>query len=342
MKKFYSPLSWLASVLMALMFAISGTAQAETITITGFEGTGKTSGPVTVSYSIAQSGTIYFNANEPTLTISVAEGNTLTSIELNGTNVDYFTCAEGTVVASHGFSMLRWNMNDGIKTATFNGGFIVGDPTSIGTITEIIVVINEKSGTGEVDPIAPVDPIDPVDPVDPVDPEDPDEEIINPEDQPLEVTFDFTKGFVSKSKGIVCETTGEYNSTFEGLQVKNGKNLTFKAPNGFNIVGVVLNHVTTYNGGGFWSIGATTGYGDMDDYMTTYTWSGDEQEVVFVQNATPGSVIATANITLAKDDTTAVEAIETSAKQENVYDLSGRRANVQNGAIRIVNGQKRM
>lgn len=122
---------------------------------------------------------------------------------------------------------------------------------------------------------------------------DPDE----PTEQPLDVTFDFKKGYVAKSHGITLEG-GAYNYTTEALQINNGQTATFTAPFGYKITSVVLTRAEKNTGYGFYLLTPSTDSFEVDDYYEFLTWTGEEKSVSFTQGGYPGSHIGTAQLTL--------------------------------------------
>lgn len=109
--------------------------------------------------------------------------------------------------------------------------------------------------------------------------------------QPLNVTFDFSHGFVAEKDGVTCESDGEPNSVF-GWQLKTDKHITFTAPYGYLISQIVVKDGSGYNNNYYTEI-------DGGDWSAGNTWTGSASSVTLTSYY--NSRLTTATITLVKD-----------------------------------------
>lgn len=273
MKKFLQrSLMWL--VALVAMFAVSGNAWAQDAVIN--TAAGQTSnGGATISGGYGYAGDCYACGPQQSMVISATK--TITKIVLTE-NRNYRSYGSWTASPSSCSTSGTTTTWEGESTSvTFHNPLTA--PYDYLGVDKVEVWYAEG---GEVDPGTGGGTVDP-------DPEQPEQ----PGAQPLNVTFNFSKGFVAEQDGITCESDGQSNPVY-GWQVKNGKHITFAAPYGYLISKIVLSE--SYSNSAFYFSEI-----DGDDiWASGNTWTGTASSSVTL-TAYSDSRVTTATITLVAD-----------------------------------------
>lgn len=281
MKKFLQrTCSWL--VMLIAMFAVSMSASAQFDLLGSgtkvFSATGTLDGTYTTTYQDAQSTGMPFAQGSTAALDVVNSAKTkvaTASVSLSGYDVT-FTVSGSTATTDgaytivvpenyfySGYSWMPYYSSEEKFTINLTGmgGGTVDPGTGGGTV-------DPGTGGGEVDPVDPT-----------------------PSGQPLNVTFDFSKGFVAEKDGITCESDGMSNSVY-GWQLKTDKHITFSAPYGYLISQIVVKDGSGYNNNYYTEI-------DGGDWSAGNTWTGSASSVTLTSYY--NSRLTTATITLVKD-----------------------------------------
>lgn len=272
MKKFLQrSLMWL--VALVAMFAVSGNAWAQDAVIN--TAAGQTSnGGATISGGYGYDEGCYLCA--PSQSIVISATRTITKIVMTN-NSNYRSYTSDNWVASPNScstSGLITTWEGEATSITFNNPL----PNRWDYLGVDKVEVWYAEG-GEVDPGTGGGEVDP-------DPEQPGGEELN-------VTFNFSKGFVAEQDGITCESDGQANPVY-GWQVKNGKHITFAAPYGYLISKIVLSE--SYSNSAFYF----SEIDGEDTWASGNTWTGTASSSVTL-TAYYDSRVTTATITLVKD-----------------------------------------
>lgn len=274
MKKFLQrSLMWL--VALVAMFAVSGNAWAQYGLLGNgtnvFSATGTLDGTYTTTYQAAQSsGMPFVQASTAALDVINSAKNKVATASVSLTGYDVTFTVSGSTATENGAYTIVVPDNYFYSGYTWMRYDCAGEKFTIN--------LTGATGGGEVDPGTGGGEVDP-------DPEQPEQ----PGAQPLNVTFNFGKGFVAEQDGITCEYDGTYNNNY-GLQVKEGKYVTFAAPYGYLISQIVL---TDSN------YGSSLGYNVSAGELSGDTWTGSASSVTFT--STGFSRMTTATITLVAD-----------------------------------------
>lgn len=153
--------------------------------------------------------------------------------------------------------------------------------------------------------------------------------------------FDYTKGDIpTLVNGVSSSTTSTFaeGELGNGLQLRDGKTLSFTAPAGTAITSVVLHRAENapYN---FYFLECNEGTIDpLDEGLyIDVEWNGAATNVVFTATVLTAWV-ATATVTFGKTEGV-VSAVNTES-QTITYDLTGRRVNAPKQGLFIQNGVK--
>lgn len=272
MKKFLQrSLMWL--VALVAMFAVSGNAWAQADLLGSnptFNASGTLDGEYKVTYSVAQGSGLGFAQASTTALYVTKDGQNYGNVSTSVSGYDVtFTVSNSTASVDGKYQIVV--PNNYFKTTVME--FFANSNT-------ITINLTGATGGGTVDP----------------DPEQPEQ----PSGQTLNVTFDFSKGFVAEQDGITCEANGRFNSTYGFYQVQANQHITFTAPYGYLITKMVLNDG---NNGYYSAYTVSTGeYESVDNGDWIYypgNWTGSDASVTFYSNGNNRMKIVA--ITLVKD-----------------------------------------
>lgn len=280
MKKFLQrSLMWL--VALVAMFAVSGNAWAQDAVIN--TAAGQTSnGGATISGGYGYAGDCYACGPQQSMVISATKTITKIVLTENSNYRSYGSWTASPNSCSTSGVTTTW---EGESTSvTFNNPLT--NPWDFLGVDKVEVWYAEG---GTVDPGTGGGTVDP-------DPEQPEQ----PGAQPLNVTFNFSKGFVAEQDGITCEANGSFNSSYGYYQVKANQYITFTAPYGYLITEMVLDDG---NNGYYSAYTVSTGEYESEEYdgWVYYpgNWTGSAASVTFYSNG--NNRMKTATITLVKD-----------------------------------------
>lgn len=257
MKKFLQrSLMWL--VALVAMFAVSGNAWAQADLLGSnptFNASGTLDGEYKVTYSVAQGSGLGFAQASTTALYVTKDGQNYGNVSTSVSGYDVtFTVSNSTASVDGKYQIVV--PNNYFKTTVME--FFANSNT-------ITINLTGATGGGTVDP----------------DPEQPEQ----PSGQTLNVTFDFSKGFVAEQDGITCEANGRFNSTYGFYQVQANQHITFTAPYGYLITEMVLDDG---NNGYYSAYTVSTGeYESVDNGDWIYypgNWTGSDASVTFYSN----------------------------------------------------------